>query len=308
MKTLITGGAGFIGSHLTKRLLSEGNEVYVVDNLSSGKEENVPKKAFFIQEDITNQEEVEKIFKINFDNVVHLAAIISPGEIKKEPLKHIELNIKAPLNLFKLAKRYGVNKFINTSSMAVYGNPQTPFVNEQSPLTPVSLYGLGKLITEYNSLLMSSNKLNIITTRLFNVYGPGQDIEDTRSGMLRIFLNYVYHNKPISVKGTLERFRDFVYVADVVNAISLILKGSNLKHKVYNVCSGRKTTIRQLLDLIISSFGKDPEHYPIKITRRMRGDIYGVYGDNSRIKAELGWKPEVSLEKGVLKTVKASLR
>ncbi|MFZ3301356.1 MAG: GDP-mannose 4,6-dehydratase [Microgenomates group bacterium] len=305
MKILITGGAGFIGSKLIDPLVNGGNEVFVVDDLSTGKLSNVSDKEInFTQADITDSIFIRNYFKKNnFDCVIHLAAVSSTELTYENPSRHVKTNIEATLNLMKISSQEGVKRFINASSMAVYGDPEESKVNENMPAHAKSLYALGKLMTEIYSDLDEFKNIEIINTRFFNVYGPGQDLENVKQGIVSIFAHYIFYDEPILTKGSRERFRDFVYIDDVVNALLMLLKAKKIKSKIYNVCSGQKTTIKELQDHLIQAFGKDSATYPVEVNGVTPSDQFGIYGDYSRLNEEFGWKPQTRVKDGIVRTV-----
>lgn len=305
MKVLVTGGAGFIGSHLIPKLTSLGHEVYVLDDLSTGNINNLDvEKINFQQMDISDTSSLESYFiDKKFDWVIHLAAVSSTELVYENPEKHVKTNIEATLQLMKLSSGEGVKRFINASSMAVYGDPREPKVTEEMPANAKSLYALGKLMTEIYSTLNEFKNVEIINTRFFNVYGPGQDLSNVKQGIVSIFSHYIYHNQPIITKGSRERYRDIVYIDDVISALLTLLNAKKLKHKIYNVCSGQKTTIKELQDKLIESFGKNPDSYPVEVQGGTPADQFGIYGDFSRLNEEFDWSPKVFSGDGVKKTV-----
>lgn len=305
MKVLVTGGAGFIGSHLIPKLNEAKHEVYVIDDLSTGKLNNIDEKEVsFQQMDISNSHELKLYFKNKkFDWVVHLAAVSSTELVYENPEKHVKTNIGATLQLMKLSSQEGVKRFINASSMAVYGDPLEAKVTEEMPANAKSLYALGKLMTEIYSKLDDFENMEIINTRFFNVYGPGQDLSNTKQGIVSIFAHYVFYNQPIITKGSRDRYRDIVFIEDVINALLTLLNAKSVEHKIYNVCSGQKTTIKELQDKLVEAFGRNPSNYPIEILSGTPSDQFGIYGDFSRLNSEFGWSPKVFLDEGIKETV-----
>jgi UDP-glucose 4-epimerase len=304
MKVLITGGAGFIGSQIASKLLSQGEQVDIVDDLSTGILENIAPGASFFHLDISDHSSMFTVFKENYDAVVNMAAIINTKVINTDPQRFIKVNISAPVMLMQMSLEARVKKFINASSMAIYANSKVRRMTEEALPCPITPYGWGKLMMEYYSKMISSSNMQVINARLFNVYGPHQNMENVSNGFFRMFFNMVYHRQPVISRGPLERFRDFVYIDDVVNAISSLLAKPICDHETYNICSGEKTTIRQLLSLMIKGLGMDPNTYPVTVEKQQADDIWGMCGDYSRLNNEFGWKPKVNIRQGVKETIK----
>ena len=227
MHALVTGGAGFIGSHLANKLLTQGARVTIVDNLSTGVESNIPTKSNFILLDLTNNNFIKKMPK-TITHVFHLAAQ-SSGEISFEkPRYDIDINAVSTLELLKWSLNNNVRKFVFTSSMNVYGYVKDELIDESQPPSPESFYAVGKIASENYIKIFSDLGLNATILRLFNVYGPGQNLDNLKQGMLSIYIAYILKNEPVIVKGSLDRFRDFVFIDDV---IASIIKTIDYKNK-----------------------------------------------------------------------------
>jgi UDP-glucose 4-epimerase len=305
MKVLVTGGAGFIGSWLSRKILSNGNQVIVVDNLSTGKRENIPTEAEFIYLDLSDERNLRELPQ-GIDLVYHLASQAS-GEVSfEDPVHDLRANSLATLALLRWAREYAVGKFIFTSTMGVYKDHLGFPADETSPVCPKSFYSVNKRASEGFLRIFSEEGMRTTVLRLFNVYGPGQNMKNLKQGMISIYMAYIAQRKPILVKGPLERFRDFVFVDDVVDAL-IASQAPSADGKTYNVCTGRKTTVKEVLEIIVKAFGSDPNTYPIEIVERTPRDIDGCYGNFGKIMSDLGWRPSVSLEEGIGKMV-ASLQ
>lgn len=297
---LITGGAGFIGSHLNKKLIKLGHKTIVIDNLSTGNKSNLFKNSKFLNIDISIEGFTKKLPN-KIDYVYHLAAQ-SSGQISYElPLYDFKANSKATLELLQWSQKNKIKRFIFTSSMNVYGNIKKHPVAEIINPEPISFYGIGKYTSENHINLFANMGLQSTIFRLFNVYGPGQNIDNLKQGMISIYLNYLKKNKPIIVKGSLNRFRDFIYIDDVVDALIKGLKQKN-KFDIFNVCSNKKYTIKQLLDIVLRSFGNTK--HKINIQSGTPLDQFGIYGSNYKIKSKLKWTPKTNLNTGVKKMLK----
>ena len=297
-KILITGIAGFIGSKLAKKLILKGYKVVGIDNFITGYKQNVPKKCKFYYGDCSNLKDLKKIDYKNISTIYHIGGQ-SGGVISfDDPIKDMKYNVESTLNLLRLANQNKVKNFFYASSVAVYGQKKIyQKVNESDPCNPLSFYGLGKLTSEkYINLYKKFYNLNACSLRIFNTYGPGQDLKNYKQGMLSIYLAQALKSKKITVKGSLNRFRDFVHVDDVVNAFISLLNYKN--HKcTYNVCYGKKTTVKKAIELIETNL---PYKVKIKQFGHTPGDQYGIVGNCSLIKKKLKWKTQFSdIEKGL---------
>jgi UDP-glucose 4-epimerase len=296
---LITGGAGFIGSHLARRLLSAGHSVTVIDNLSTGQKKNVPAGATLIRGDLSNKNILKKIPSCEYDAVLHLAAQ-SSGEVSNEqPEYDLKVNTLSTLQLLKWCKDSGIPRFMYASSMAVYGdNPHLP-VAESEPCHPLSFYGISKLSSEQYVDHFSREGLNTTCFRMFSVYGPGQNLTNMKQGMVSIFLAYLLNGEPVWVKGSGDRFRDFIFIDDVVDAWCASLDNPRTFGKIYNLATGKKTLIRELVEKEIRAFGCKPGEYPVKYEGNTPADQFGLYADITKITKDLAWKPSVDLDTGL---------
>jgi len=300
-RALVTGGAGFIGSHLALRLLSEGFKVTVMDNLHSGKEENVPKAAKFIKADLSNETSFTLLGNLDYDVVFHLAGQSSAALSFEDPFYDFRSHVFTTLILMQWCVKMGIKRFLYSSSMAVYGDPAYLPIDEKHPLGPKSFYAAAKISAETYIRFYQTLGINSTILRLFNVYGPGQNLENKMQGMLSIYLAYMLENKPVLVKGSKERFRDFVYVDDVVDAFIMAYNNPASFAKTYNIATGVSTKVKDLLEALKVALGH--KDYPVEYIDNTPGDQFGLTGDNKRIKEELHWEPKVSLQEGILKTV-----
>jgi len=307
VETLVTGGAGFIGSHLVEELLQKGRKVVVLDDLSTGKRENLPdsEDLEFVEGSITDRELLRELFsKYKFKSVFHLAAIPSVDLSVKEPLKTHSVNCDGTLYLLEESKRVGVERFIFASSAAVYGNrPELP-KREDHPVEPLTPYGVDKYSSErfvVNSYSLYSLKTTAL--RFFNVYGERQDPSSPYSGVISIFINRIIRylegeNVFIDIFGDGKQTRDFIYVKDVVSAILLIESKQESYGEVYNVGTGRETSLLDLLDVLKEIAGKLP---PLRFLPPREGDIKRSFADISKLKL-IGFRPKYSLREGLKKT------
>ncbi|RJS74459.1 SDR family oxidoreductase [Methanophagales archaeon] len=297
MKVLVTGGAGFIGSHTVDALVKNGYEVAVVDNLSNGRKENINKDAKFYEIDVES-EKLKRVFESERpDMAIHLAAQISLRKSVENPMFDARQNILGSINLLQCCKEFEVDKIVYASSVAVYGEPKYLPVDEKHATKPASPYGLSKLAAEeYIKLYHRMRGLDYVILRYANVYGPRQ-MSDGEAGVVAIFTDRMLHNKPPVVFGDGEQTRDFVYVEDVALANLLALK--NGKNKVFNIGSGKETSvndvfgkIRNILGINIRSIRAEPKQ-----------EIRRIYISNEKAVKELGWNPKTNIDDGLKKTV-----
>ena len=277
-KILITGVAGFIGSKIAEKFINEGFEVIGVDDLSSGKIENIPKGLDFLKIDLSDSN-ILKFLPNKCDLVLHLAGQ-SSGEISFDnPVTDLKKNTLSTLNLIKYGIENKSEKFIYASSMSVYGNVPDKPIPENFNKTPLSCYGVGKLASEHY-LEIFKNQLPFINFRMFNVYGPGQDMANLRQGMVSIFLSQALKENKIHVKGSLDRFRDFIYIDDVVD-IWYEFALNKTENISLNLGTGIKTSLNELITLFKNNFC-DLKYYS---KGKTPGDQKGIYPDIGKLKS-----------------------
>jgi len=304
----VTGGAGFIGSHVAQELAKRGYQVIIIDDLSTGRKENIEeligevREVQFVQGSITDLLLLKKLFQ-GADCVFHLAAIPSVPRSLENPLACHEVNITGILNVLLAAKDNGVKKVIYASSSSVYGDtPTLPKTEDMLP-TPQSPYAVTKLCGEYYCQVFEQvYDLPTVCLRYFNVYGPRQDPDSEYAAVIPKFIRRALDGKPPIIFGDGEQTRDFTYVKDAVQAT--ILAAETKVTGVYNVGSGNRVTINELAKLILSLIGSHFE--PIHQEPRA-GDIRHSLADISKIKA-LGYNPNYSLREGLKETISYWLR
>ncbi len=303
MKTyLITGVAGFIGSAIAKQVLENGDRVVGIDNFLTGIQRDILKNIDFIEGDISKKEDIAKLEKYKIDAIFHLAAQ-SSGEISFEkPEYDILTNALGTLNLLNFAVEQNIKRFIYASTMSIYGDVEDKPIPETHCKNPKSYYGITKLAGE-NYVNAFSNKLDVTSFRLFNVYGEGQNMDNLKQGMVSIYLAYFMNNIPVLVKGSKDRFRDFIHIDDVVD---VWLKSVDLEisfGQVYNLATGKKTKVEELLQILAKEWGNP--NYPIEYAKvGTAGDTFGIYADISKLKKDFNWSPKVNLEDGIRKFIK----
>jgi UDP-glucose 4-epimerase len=298
MKILVTGGAGFIGSHLVDRFIKAGHEVVVVDDLSMGKEKNINKKAKFYRLDIRDNSRLEKVIACERPEIVdHHAAQVSVTKSVEEPLWDAEINILGSLNLLELARVYKVRKVIYASTGgAVYGDPEYLPADEDHKIGPQSPYGISKFMVEkYLMVYLHNYSLEYTILRYPNVYGPRQDPHG-EAGVVAIFSQQMLANIQPTIFGDGSKTRDYVYVGDIVEANILALTQGN--GEIYNLGWGKEVSDYTIFDEI-----KKALNYPGEptYTSKRPGEIENIALDATKVKRALGWKPKMSLTKGIKK-------
>jgi UDP-glucose 4-epimerase len=299
MKVLVTGGAGFIGSHLVDRLVQEGHEVVVVDNLSTGKRRNLNRAVRFCKLDIQSWR-LERVFRNERPHVVmHLAAQMDVRKSVENPIFDAEVNVLGTLNVLQQAVRHGVRKVVFSSSGgAIYGEQETYPASESHVTRPLSPYGISKLCGEqYLSYYQRVSGLQIASLRYANVYGPRQD-PDGEAGVVAIFIQKLLNNEQAVVHGNGRQTRDFVYVEDVVEA-NLAVMGQETQG-TYNVGTGEETSINDLLRILLTHMNSTCKeiHGPAKSGEQIRSAI-----DSGKIRQELSWEPRTELSEGLKRTI-----
>ncbi|MGB2698518.1 MAG: NAD-dependent epimerase/dehydratase family protein [Candidatus Zixiibacteriota bacterium] len=298
-KILVTGGAGFIGSHVADSFISLGHDVIILDDLSTGFRENVNPKAKFYQMDIRSPE-VENLFeKEKFDILCHHAAQVDLRKSMREPVQDAEINILGSLKLIFYCLKYEVKEIIFPSSAGVYGEQDYFPADETHPKRPVSPYAMAKLVVEkYLEFYRRSKELEYVTLRYSNVYGPRQ-IPKGEAGVVGIFCENLLNHKEAKIYGDGKQTRDFVFIDDVVKANVLALDYN--KSGVFNIGTSIETDINMIFNLIKDNLGSNQEeiHAPAVPGEQKRSAL-----DITEAKKELGWEPECVLEKGIEKTIK----
>jgi UDP-glucose 4-epimerase len=297
MNVIVTGGAGFIGSNLVDRLINDGFDTYVIDNLSTGKREFLNPRAKFYQSDILDLQKMKEIFEeVKPKGVFHLAAQIDVQTSIHNPGLDAQMNILGTINIIELCKTYN-SKLIYSSSAAVYGTPLNLPVCEQHPIHPLSNYGISKYTPElYICCYAQLYNVKYTILRYANVYGPRQ-MPKGEGGVISIFINKMMNNEIPVVFGDGEHTRDFIYVEDVVTANLSALNAE--KSGTYNISTNKRLSINKLIEKINTILNKKvvPEY---KVERL--GDINHSCLDNQLAKMELKWQPKYSIIEGLTKT------
>ena len=300
MKILVTGGAGFIGSHVVDALIERGHEVAVVDDLSTGKREHINPRARFYHLDIRDAQGLEEVFAAERPEIVnHQAARANVRESMEKPILYAEVNVIGSLNLLELSRKYGVEKFIYASTGgAVYGEPEYLPADEAHPINPLDPYGASKHFVEHYLYLYGVNYgLRYTILRYPNVYGPRQDPYG-EAGVVAIFTGQMLRGEQAVINGSGEQERDFVYVGDVVEANLLALDRGD--GGIYNLGWGFGTSVNEIFARLkeITGYEKEAVHGPPK-----KGEVFKICLDATKARRELGWVPRISLDEGLRMTV-----
>jgi len=289
---LVTGGAGFIGSHVVDLLIENNYNVIVLDNLTTGSVENLNKKARFIKGDIRD----ENLDFRDIEGVIHLGAQVNVRTSLERPLYDCDVNVLGTLNILETMRRYDVEKIVFASSVAVYGNPQYLPVDEEHPKKPLSPYGLSKYCGErYIELYRDLYGINYTILRYSNVYGERQDPRG-EAGVVSIFIESMLRGRTPTIYGDGYQTRDFVYVGDVARGTLMAL---NWKNKVVNIGTGQETTINHLYSVIADTLNFKEK--PLYADPR-EGEIYRMVVNIERA-LDLQWRPTVDLREGIRRTV-----
>ena len=300
MKILVTGGAGFIGSHLVDFLLKKKHEVIILDSLAmKSKMYFINPKAKFLKMDLMNinKSKSERLKKI--DIIYHLAAQSSGEPSYDNPQKDLLINAMGTYHLVNFAIKNQIKKIIYVSSVAVYGNTLNKKITENDNKNPDSLYGVSKLAGEFYLKQMLKNSKTVYTIfRLVSTYGPGEDLENLKKGIVSIYSNYIWRGKPIEVKGSLDRIRDLIYIDDVVNVLyeSKLNKRSN--NNIYNLSYSKKYKVKYIISCLLNSFGLE-KNYTIKELSSTPGDSYNLSTSNIRLLKDFSYKPKYDIKNGL---------
>ena len=300
MKVLVTGGAGFIGSHLMRKLLAEGAEAVALDNLSFGRRENLLPEMELVEADVLGDELDQVVAAGHFDAIVHLAGQTLVGTSIEDPATDAEQNILATIRVLEAARKNGVSRVIFSSTAASYGDvleSELP-IKEAHKLSPMSFYGLSKVTVEqYLELYHRIFGLDYVVLRFANVYGERQG-DGGEGGVISIFTKNIAAGNEITIFGDGEQTRDFVYAGDIAAGIWAALHTAT-PNAAYNLSTQTETSLRELVNILSNIAGRriEPKYGPERA-----GDIYKSMLSNARARRGLGWKPAVSLEDGLRRT------
>ncbi len=302
MRTLVTGGAGFIGSHIVEELLHQGHTVRVLDNFSTGTRKNVELfqgKVEVLEGDLRNTETVKAAVQ-DMEQIFHLAAFISVPQSMADPEACFAVNVGGTFSLLEAARLAGARKVVISSSTAVYGDTDVFPTTEETPLQPLSPYAVSKQVNElYAHLYTKVMGLPVTSLRYYNVYGPRQRPDSDYAAAIPIFVRQLAAGEPITIFGDGKQSRDFIFVKDVVHA-NLLAAGSDTAGESFNVCTGHETSMIDLLEELSELVPHPPQ---VRFEAARPGDIYRSVGSTKKAAAALGFRAETSLANGLAQTV-----
>jgi len=297
---LVTGAAGFIGAAVAQKLVNEGHYVVTIDNLSTGYETNIPKGVDFVQGDCGKADVYTQLPQVKYDAIFHIAGQ-SSGEISfDDPIYDIRTNAESTVLLLQYALENKCDRIIYASTMSVYGVKPNQAITEKEECYPESFYGVAKLASEHYLRIYQQYGINSTCLRLFNVYGPGQNLDNLRQGMVSIFLAQMLKNKQIHVKGSADRFRDFIYIDDVVDAFVRCLDREETWGENINIATGKATSVGELINALFSANG---HKVPVEYSGKTSGDIHGIFASTDKMKELIGIKNCTELHSGITKMI-----
>lgn len=305
---LVTGVAGFIGSAVARLLLRQGHNIVGIDNLSTGYRENIPDQVSFIHGNVQDSDVIERLNEHKLDTIYHIAGQ-SSGEISfMDPVYDLQTNCQSTLMLLDFACRNDCSNFIYAGTMSVYGDPRdnSQAVTEEHPLNPISFYAVGKVASEkYMRIYSRQYGMSCTSLRLFNVYGPGQNMSNMKQGMVSIFIAQALKNNKITVKGSKDRFRDQVYIDDAAEAFWRARCKIRKGFTVYNISTGVKTTVEDVINMIHRNI---PNLEETTYDHSTPGDQFGIFGNSCKAQKDLDWHPITSFTHGFNKMFQWAVR
>jgi len=303
-KYLVSGAAGFIGAAIARDLVNNGHVVWTIDNLSTGFTENIPDSVEFVNGNCQDDRSIKALKKTKFDAILHFAGQ-SSGEISfDDPVHDLRTNTESTLKLINYGLDTGCRRFIYASSMSVYGDVPDEPIHEMNSCNPLSFYGVGKLASEHYMRIYQNKGLQPTILRIFNVYGIGQNLYNLKQGMVSIYLAQMLKNQKIIVKGSPKRFRDFIYIDDIVKIIGLLINNNIAHGKIYNVGTGIKTTVQQVLNNMIKQYGKNVK---LEYSDPTPGDQLGITADISLLNNDVAFDGFTKFDDGLNQMLKWAL-
>ncbi|MDI9819349.1 MULTISPECIES: NAD-dependent epimerase/dehydratase family protein [unclassified Legionella] len=297
-KYIVTGGAGFIGSHLTERLLAQGHKVIIIDNLSVG--QHCAPDAHLVREDLRDYNAIKSFFR-DIDGCFHLAAVPSVVSSVEDWFDLHNINLQAGLNILKLAHLGGNIPLVYASSCAVYGDAQTLPLTEAMHIKPISSYGCDKLSLELNAYFMAkSHSLPVMGLRFFNVYGPRQQPDSPYAGVISLFIENLLNDRGVTIYGDGQQTRDFIYVDDVVSGLIKAMQIVNSEAEVINLCNGKSITIQALAHETASLMKKK---LCINYQPERSADVKHSLGSVKKMH-QFGFSSKIPLATGLKETIK----
>lgn len=309
MNVLVTGGAGFIGSHLAEGILAAGHSVVVIDNESTGKRQNVPAVASYFRGDVAKLEDLEIAFQSGLDAVCHIAGQVSIIRSFTDPAADLRTNTQGTVNVLQLCLKYKVPRLIYASSMTNYGQTEVLPIPETHPCEPTSYYGITKYAAErYVQATGGRADLDFAfhatSLRMYNVYGSRQALDNPYQGVLGIFIGNLLRKEPITIFGDGEQSRDFIYISDVVRSWVNALDNDASFGRVFNIGSGRRLTINQVADRVLQAFRQSRSTWEVRYLPGRPGEQRHVEADIRLAASRIGWRPAISFEDGLAETLR----
>ena len=312
VRILVTGGAGFIGSHVADALLRDGHRVIAFDNEATGRRENVPVGARYIRGDVRDVDELEPAFADGLDAVCHVAGQVSLVLSYASPLADLRTNIEGTVNALQLCLKYRVGRLLYASSMTAYGPTDALPIPETAPCQPISYYGITKYAAERYTHVTAERgdlgfPLHVTSFRMYNVYGPRQALDNPYQGVLGIFLGNLLRDEPLTIFGDGEQSRDFIYIDDVVEAWRRALTAPCTYGRVFNLGSGHRLSINELAARVLAVGGRAPGAEEVHHAPGRSGEQRHVEADIRQVRAALGWEPQIPFEVGLARTYRWAL-
>ena len=308
-RVLVTGGAGFIGSHMADGLLKAGYQVTVLDNLSTGEKAYVPKRATFVRGDVTQVKDLKKAFAKKLDGVFHIAGCASTIKSFDDPETDLNTNTLGTIRVVQASLAAKVPRFLYASSMTAYGwVNRLPVDVDKTPTRPVSYYGISKYAAERYALA-SGERLDlgfpfgVTALRMFNVYGRRQSLNNPYQGVASIFIGNIQRREPIRIFGDGEQSRDFIHISDVVAAWIKAFRTPQAVGQVFNLGAGMRISVNELIRTDLRAFGLDPRSYPIHHYPARPGDQRHMQADIRKTRHVLKWAPKMPFAKGMADVV-----
>ena len=307
-RILVTGGAGFIGSHIIDLLLERGYEVVALDNESTGNRANLNPAAQFVRGDVRNPADLAPLFGSGIDAVLHIAGQASIRLSFQDPTADLNVNTLGTINVLQQCIAHRVPRLLFASSMTIYGNTPVIPTPEDTPPDPVSYYAVTKYAAERYVHVTAKRRdlgfdFNVTSLRMFNVYGERQSLTNAYQGVFAIFIGNVLRNEPIKIHSDGQQSRDFVHVSDVARAWVAAIDRPETFGQVINLGTGISASVNMLCDLVLQAFGHTRETFPIEYHPAQPGDMRQSAADISRAKALLGWSPQVEFRDGMQATI-----
>ncbi len=306
----MTGGAGFIGTHLSGRLLEAGHQVTILDNLSNSSRDTVPARATFVLGDVARPQDLEPVFAEGIDAVCHLAGQVSIIRAFDNPVADLRTNVEGTINVVEMCLKHRVPRLIYASSMTAYGDTSVVPTPESEPCRPDSYYGITKFAAErfVHSTAARPDldfKFDVTSLRMYSVFGPGQAWDNPYQGVLGIFLGRIQRGEPITIYGDGEQTRDFVFIGDIVDGwVGALEHPRETAGGIFNLGSGRPRSINELAAKVLAAHGLGPGDYDLSHAPTRPGEQRRVQADISAARSAFGWQPKSSFEDGLAATMR----